>query len=123
MLHSLLHNISYQDNQALDALQSNIGVILYAVQEYDLALKFLEHSLQLHQHYNGKCSLKCALINHLIARAHSCRGDFRTALMYERETWSVYKAMVSLFTLVLLIWLFSVVSALDRSVKRMNSKT
>jgi len=65
------------------------------VAEYDLSLKFLEHALQLNILYYGAQSLKVALSYHLIARTQSCRGDFRTALQYEKETFTIYKNAVS----------------------------
>ena len=41
--------------------------------------------------------MKTALAYHLLARLQSCRGDFRTALMNERETYQIYKALVCAF--------------------------
>ena len=41
--------------------------------------------------------MKTALAYHLLARLQSCRGDFRTALMNERETYQIYKALVFIF--------------------------
>jgi protein TIF31 len=35
---------------------------------------------------------------HLVARTHSCRGDFRAALQSEKEAFSIYKHMVILFS-------------------------
>lgn len=35
--------------------------------------------------------MKTALAYHLVARLQSCRGDFRTALLNERETYQIYK--------------------------------
>lgn len=67
-------------------IDGNIGVILYAVQEYDEALKFLQSALKLHQTYMEPRALKTAMIYHLMARTYSCRGDFRTALQMEKVT-------------------------------------
>ena len=44
----------------------------------------------------GANSLKVAMGHHLVARAQSCRGDFRTALNHEKEAYNVYKDLVSL---------------------------
>uniref|UniRef100_A0A914UNE2 Clustered mitochondria protein homolog n=1 Tax=Plectus sambesii TaxID=2011161 RepID=A0A914UNE2_9BILA len=83
--------LCHGENHPLMAqIDSNIGVVLYAVQEYDFALKFLNQALKLHILYTGANSLKTALIYHLMARAHSCRGDFRTALQNEKETFTIY---------------------------------
>jgi len=38
--------------------------------------------------------MKTAFSYHLIARLQSCRGDFRTALMNERETFQIYRALL-----------------------------
>ena len=38
-----------------------------------------------------------AMNYHLVARAHSCKGDFRTALQYEKEAYSIYKTAVRFF--------------------------
>ncbi|CAL8134648.1 unnamed protein product [Orchesella dallaii] len=72
-------------------LDSNIGLILHAVGEYELSLKFLEKALELSKKYFGARSLKTAVGHHLVARTQSCIGDFRSALMNERETYSIYK--------------------------------
>lgn len=84
MIYSFIHWLIY-------SFQGNIGLILHAVGEFDLAVKFFEHALELNQKYFGKHSLKAALSYHLLARTQSCRGDFRTALQYEKETFHVYK--------------------------------
>lgn len=83
-------------------LQSNIGLILHAVGEYDLSLRFLENALKLNIKYFSTKSLKVAVSYHLVARTQSCMGDFRGALLNEKETFSIYKQQVltsvSLFT-------------------------
>lgn len=72
-------------------LQSNIGLILHAIGEYDSSLRFLEHALALNLHYFGRRHLKVALSYHLVARTLSCMGDFRGALSNEKETYAIYK--------------------------------
>ncbi|KAL3103177.1 hypothetical protein niasHS_002363 [Heterodera schachtii] len=69
-------------------IDANIGIILYALQEFDTSLKFLNNALPLYQKYG--VPVKTALLHHVIARAHSCRGDFRTALNFEKETFNIY---------------------------------
>ena len=76
--------------------QSNIGLILHAVEEYELSLRFLENALTLNIRYFGPGSLKVAMTYHLVARTHSCRGDFRAALQSEKEAFAIYKKMVTL---------------------------
>ncbi|VDD87948.1 unnamed protein product [Enterobius vermicularis] len=86
----LLLLIHGENHPLMAQIDGNIGVILYAVQEYDEALKFLQSALKLHQTYMEPRALKTAMIYHLMARTYSCRGDFRTALQMEKETFTIY---------------------------------
>ncbi|VDK77142.1 unnamed protein product [Onchocerca ochengi] len=86
----LLLLIHGENHPFMAEIDGNIGVILYAVQEFDDALKFLQNALKLHQTYLEPQALKTALIYHLMARTYSCRGDFRTALQMEKETFAIY---------------------------------
>lgn len=70
-------------------------MILHAVGEYELSLRFLEHALALNIKYYGEKSLKVAVSYHLVARTQSCMGDFRSALNNEKETYAIYKQQVS----------------------------
>ncbi|KAL1450678.1 hypothetical protein WDU94_003013, partial [Cyamophila willieti] len=70
---------------------SNISLILHAVGEYELSLRFLEKALALNVQYYGSKSLKVAVSYHLVARTQSCMGDFRSALQNEKETYAIYK--------------------------------
>lgn len=72
-------------------MDSNISLILHAVGEYELSLRFLEHALSLNIRYYGEKSLKVAVSYHLVARTQSCMGDFRSALINEKETYAIYK--------------------------------
>merc|ERR1712203_896743 len=71
-----------------------IGLILHAVGEYDISLRFLEKALQLNIKYHGVKSLKVAVSYHLVARTQSCMGDFRSALTNEKETFTIYKTQL-----------------------------
>lgn len=75
-------------------LQSNISLILHAVGEYELSLRFLEKALALNIRFYGPKSLKVAVSYHLVARTQSCMGDFRSALNNEKETYAIYKQQV-----------------------------
>ena len=75
-------------------IDSNIGLILHAVGEYEPSLKFLEKALELNIRFHGPKSLKVAVSYHLVARTQSCMGDFRSALQNERETYSIYKSQL-----------------------------
>jgi protein TIF31 len=83
-----------QDHPEMSLIDNNLGLILQAAGEYDSSLKFLENGLSVCQKYFGAKSMKTALSFHLLARLQSCRGDFRAALMNERETYQIYKALL-----------------------------
>ncbi|XP_054167940.1 clustered mitochondria protein homolog [Oppia nitens] len=87
----LLSLICGENHPEMAILDSNIGLILHAVGEYDLSLRFLENALKLNLRYFGPKSLKVAVSYHLVARTQSCMGDFRGALHYEKETFAIYK--------------------------------
>ncbi|XP_060599654.1 clustered mitochondria protein homolog [Ruditapes philippinarum] len=87
----LCHGENHPETGLID---SNIGLILHAVEEYDRSLTFLEHALQLYQRFYGSKSLKVAMSYHLVARTHSCRGDFRAALNSEKEAYTIYRQML-----------------------------
>ncbi|VVC44929.1 Hypothetical protein CINCED_3A021244 [Cinara cedri] len=80
-----------ENHPEIALLDSNISLILHAVQEYDLSLRFLEKALALNIKFYGPKSLKVAVSYHLVARTQSCMGDFRSALNNERETYAIYK--------------------------------
>lgn len=83
-----------EDHPEMGLIDSNLGLILQAAGEYDSAEKFLENALEINKKYFAKKSMKTALSYHLLARLQSCRGDFRSALMNERETYQIYKALL-----------------------------
>ncbi|GFQ78441.1 clustered mitochondria protein homolog [Trichonephila clavata] len=80
-----------ENHPEMAILDSNIGLILHAVGEYDLSLRFLENALKLNINYYGSKSLKVAVSYHFVARTQSCMGEFRGALQNEKETYSIYK--------------------------------
>jgi protein TIF31 len=84
-----------ENHPEMALLDSNIGLILHAVGEYDLSLRFLEKALSLNISFFGPRSLKVAVSYHLVARTQSCMGDFRSALHNEKETFAIYKHNVS----------------------------
>lgn len=75
--------------------QSNISLILHAVGEYELSLRFIENALKLNLKYFGNKSMHVAVSYHLVARTQSCMGDFRSALNNEKETYGIYKSQVN----------------------------
>jgi protein TIF31 len=83
-----------ENHPELALIDSNIGLILHAVGEYDISLRFLEKALALNQKFHGVKSLKVAVSFHLVARTQSCMGDFRSALTNEKETFTIYKTQL-----------------------------
>lgn len=75
-------------------IDSNIGLILHAISEFDISLKFLENALSMNKHLFGMQSLKVAVNFHLVARTQSCMGDFRSALQNEKEAYLIYKSQL-----------------------------
>ncbi|KAI1724601.1 clustered mitochondria domain-containing protein [Ditylenchus destructor] len=82
-----------EDHPVMAQIDANIGIILYAVQEYEHAIKFLNNALKLYSKYDVTFCLKTALLYHIIARTHSCRGEFRQALSMEKETFNIYSKL------------------------------
>lgn len=80
-----------ENHPEIALLDSNISLILHALGEYELSLRFLEKSLALNIEYYGPLSVKVAVSYHLVARTQSCMGDFRSALQNEKETYAIYK--------------------------------
>merc|ERR1712002_352482 len=74
--------VTGENHPEVALIDSNIGLILHAVGEYDLSLKFLDKAL------------KVAVSYHLVARTQSCMGDFRSALTNEKETFTIYKTQL-----------------------------
>lgn len=105
--------------------QSNIGLVLHGVMEYDLSLRFLENALAINSKYHGSRSLKVALryavcfpsyitgmwiwsslisphtflcSHHLVARVYESKAEFRSALQHEKEGYTNYKNQVHSYT-------------------------
>ncbi|KAG8455747.1 hypothetical protein GDO86_001803 [Hymenochirus boettgeri] len=93
----LLLLISGEDHPSMATLDSNIGVVLQAVLECDLSLRFLEKALETNKKYFGNKSLDLALSHHLIALAYTSKAEFRAAMQHEKETYTIYKALLGDF--------------------------
>ncbi|KAM3875523.1 clustered mitochondria protein homolog [Diretmus argenteus] len=83
-----------EDHPEMALLDSNIGLVLHGVMEYDLSLRFLENSLAINTKYHGSRSLKVALSHHLVARVYESKAEFRSALQHEKEGYTIYKNQV-----------------------------
>ncbi|XP_044144840.1 clustered mitochondria protein homolog [Bufo gargarizans] len=86
--------IAGEDHPSMATLDSNIGVVLQAVLECDLSLRFLEKALKVNEKYFGQKSLDVALSHHLIALAYISKVEFRSAMQHEKETFTIYKALL-----------------------------
>ncbi|XP_069615033.1 clustered mitochondria protein homolog [Ranitomeya imitator] len=86
--------IAGEDHPSMATLDSNIGVVLQAVLECDLSLRFLEKALELNKKYFGQKSLDVALSHHLIALSYTSKVEFRSAMQHEKETFTIYKALL-----------------------------
>uniref|UniRef100_A0A674MA29 Clustered mitochondria protein homolog n=1 Tax=Takifugu rubripes TaxID=31033 RepID=A0A674MA29_TAKRU len=87
----LLLLVSGEDHPEMALLDSNIGLVLHGVMEYDLSLRFLENALTINKKYHGPRSLKVALSHHLVARVYESKAEFRSALQHEKEGYTIYK--------------------------------
>uniref|UniRef100_A0A8C6SMD1 Clustered mitochondria protein homolog n=1 Tax=Neogobius melanostomus TaxID=47308 RepID=A0A8C6SMD1_9GOBI len=83
--------VSGEDHPEMALLDSNIGLVLHGVMEYDLSLRFLENALTTNAKYHGPRSLKVALSHHLVARVYESKAEFRSALQHEKEGYTIYK--------------------------------
>uniref|UniRef100_A0A8B9H913 Clustered mitochondria protein homolog n=1 Tax=Astyanax mexicanus TaxID=7994 RepID=A0A8B9H913_ASTMX len=84
-----------EDHPEMALLDSNIGLVLHGVMEYDLSLRFLENALSINSKYHGPRSLKVALSHHLVARVYESKAEFRSALQHEKEGYTIYKNQVT----------------------------
>ncbi|XP_069766359.1 clustered mitochondria protein homolog isoform X2 [Narcine bancroftii] len=80
-----------EDHPEMALLDSNIGLVLHGVMEYELALRFLESALAINGKYHGAKSLKVALSHHLVACVYESKGEFRSALQHEKDGYTIYK--------------------------------
>eukprot|EP00794_Sanderia_malayensis_P014402 gene14402-15902_t len=77
----------------LATFDTNIGLMLHSQREFELSLSFLERALKVHLKYYGTDSVQTATIQHLVARAQCCTGNYRSAINNEKATYAVYKKM------------------------------
>lgn len=90
----LLLIVCGENHPEMAVLDSNIGLILHAVCEYNLSFKFLRNALKLNINFFGPKHMKVAVNYHLVARTQSCQGDFRGALQNEKETFAIYRQIL-----------------------------
>uniref|UniRef100_A0A5K3EIG9 Clu domain-containing protein n=2 Tax=Mesocestoides corti TaxID=53468 RepID=A0A5K3EIG9_MESCO len=83
----LCHGENHPEIAQIDV---NISLMLHAVDEFDTSVVFLENALHLSKIFYGEKSLKEAFNCHLLSRTHAYRGDFRSALEYEKRRYTIY---------------------------------
>ncbi|XP_069070793.1 clustered mitochondria protein homolog isoform X2 [Pleurodeles waltl] len=83
-----------EDHPTMATLDSNIGIVLQAVSECDLAMRFLEKALEINTKYHGKKSLQTALSHHLVALVYTSKAEFRSAMQHEKETYTIYRSLL-----------------------------
>ncbi|KAM9846424.1 clustered mitochondria protein homolog [Aulostomus maculatus] len=86
--------VSGEDHPQVALLDSMLGLVLHGLMEYELSLKFLKNALILTSKYHGAPSLKYAQSHHLLATVYESKGEFRSALQHEKETYSIYRSQV-----------------------------
>uniref|UniRef100_A0A1I7UQN9 Clustered mitochondria protein homolog n=1 Tax=Caenorhabditis tropicalis TaxID=1561998 RepID=A0A1I7UQN9_9PELO len=89
----LMNLIFGEKHPVMAQIDANIGTILFTIQEFDTALKYLQSSDSISKSIGEPRKLKTGLIANLIARTHAARGDFRAALIAEKETFSIYSEL------------------------------
>ncbi|VDK34045.1 unnamed protein product, partial [Dibothriocephalus latus] len=80
-----------EDHPEVAQIDVNISLMLHAVEQFDTAVLFLENALR----FYGPKSLKVAFNCHLLSQTHAYRGDFRSALDFEKQRYSIYKERFS----------------------------
>ncbi|CAB3402315.1 unnamed protein product [Caenorhabditis bovis] len=89
-----LMNLTFGEKHPIMAqIDANIGIILFTLQEFDFALKYLVSADHISKAVGEPKRMKTALITNLIARTHAARGDFRAALVAEKETFATYSEL------------------------------
>lgn len=84
-----------EDHPEIAQIDVNISLMLHAVEQFDTAVVFLENALRLSKIFYGPKSLKVAFNCHLLSQTHAYRGDFRSALDFEKQRYSIYKERFS----------------------------
>lgn len=89
----LMNLVFGEKHPVMAQIDANIGLILFTVQEFDTALKYLQSADAITKTIGEPRKLKTGLISNLIARTHAARGDFRAALVAEKETFAIYSEL------------------------------
>ena len=65
--------------------------MLHNQREFSVGCKFLERSCNLQMKYHGPKSIHTATSHHLVARALTALGEYKSALNSEKMTFSIYQ--------------------------------
>ncbi|XP_047142254.1 clustered mitochondria protein homolog isoform X1 [Hydra vulgaris] len=80
------------DHPDMAAFDTNIGLMLHNQREFSVGCKFLERSCYLQMKYHGPKSIHTATSHHLVARALTALGEYKSALNSEKMTFSIYQS-------------------------------
>uniref|UniRef100_M4A9X3 Clustered mitochondria homolog n=1 Tax=Xiphophorus maculatus TaxID=8083 RepID=M4A9X3_XIPMA len=80
-----------EDHPQIALLDSMLGLVLHALMENELSLKFLQNALTLTSKYHGAKSLKHAHSHHVLTIVYESKGEFHLALQHEKEAYIIYK--------------------------------
>ncbi|XP_059844021.1 clustered mitochondria protein homolog isoform X1 [Hypanus sabinus] len=86
----LMLTIFGEDHPEMAVLDSNISLMLQTALDYDLAIRFLQKSLELNLKYYGAQALQTALSYHLMAQIYASKAEFRTAMQHEKQACIIY---------------------------------
>uniref|UniRef100_UPI00398ED766 clustered mitochondria protein homolog isoform X1 n=2 Tax=Pristiophorus japonicus TaxID=55135 RepID=UPI00398ED766 len=90
----LMLTVSGEDHPEIAVLDSNIGLMLQAALDCDLAIRFLQKALDLNLKYYGIQALETALSYHLMAQVYASKAEFRTAMQHENEAYTIYRVQL-----------------------------
>merc|ERR1711990_595811 len=89
----LLKLINGEDHPEMATIDQNIGLVLFFSGHWDQAQAFFENALRLFLQFQTKKPLKAAICRHQIARCHSFKSEFRSAIEHEKETCRTYRQL------------------------------
>merc|ERR1711990_807117 len=82
-----------EDHPEMATIDQNIGLVLFFSGHWDQAQSFFENALRLFLQFQTKKPLKAAICRHQIARCHSFKSEFRSAIEHEKETCRTYRQL------------------------------
>ncbi|XP_069788946.1 clustered mitochondria protein homolog isoform X2 [Narcine bancroftii] len=87
----LMLTVFGEDHPEMAVIDTNIGLMLQAVLDYDLAIRFLQKGLELNLKYSGPQALHTARSYHFMAQVYANKAEFRTAMQHEKQAYAIYR--------------------------------